>query len=108
LIYNGARIVRQQDVDHIHPQHLLNKREVPYTRVNNIANLQLLDSGTNRNEKRALELGDWIEKHVEEPIGYLSRHLIPSDKQLWKSENFDGFYEDRRRLIIEKLRTVVA
>ena len=71
LIYDGARVVRQQDVDHIHPQHLLRKQEVPWNYIGNIGNLQLLDSGTNRHVKNGLELADWIGRHVEEPGGTL-------------------------------------
>jgi hypothetical protein len=108
LIYDGARVVRQQDVDHIHPQHLLSKREVPWNQIGNIGNLQLLDSGTNRHVKNGLELGDWIERHVEEPAGYAARHLIPSDKRLWMSENFTDFLSDRRRMIMDKLRSAVV
>lgn len=108
LIYDGARVVRQQDVDHIHPQHLLSKREVPWNQIGNIGNLQLLDSGTNRHVKNGLELGVWIERHVEEPAGYAARHLIPSDKRLWMSENFTDFLSNRRRMIIDKLRSAVV
>jgi Protein of unknown function DUF262 len=104
LLYNGTRVVRQQDVDHVHPQHLLLKRQVPFTQINSFQNLQLLDSGTNRNVKNGLELGDWIEKHVEEPTGYIARHLIPANKELWRSKNFDAFCEQRQRMMIEKLR----
>jgi hypothetical protein len=104
LLYDGTRVVRQQDVDHVHPQHLLIKREVPWTRINSIPNLQLLDSGTNRHVKNGLELGDWIAKHIEEPNGYVARHLIPSDKRLWFSENFDAFCDQRSEMVIEKLR----
>jgi hypothetical protein len=37
-----------------------------------------------------------------EQARYFKLHLIPSDPELWKLENFDRFVEARRVLIAEK------
>lgn len=105
LIYNGQPTVRSEDIDHIHPYSLLKKAGVDESRINNIANYQLLDSGTNRGIKNCKELVDWIQNCVDNSIqkGYLERHLIPRDKSLWKTENYDQFYVERSKLIAAKL-----
>lgn len=105
LIYNGQPTVRSEDIDHIHPYSLLKKAGVDESRINNIANYQLLDSGTNRGIKNGKELADWIQNCVDNSIqkGYLERHLIPRDKSLWKTENYDQFYVERSKLIAAKL-----
>lgn len=107
LIYNGQPTVRSEDIDHIHPYSLLKKAGVDESRINNIANYQLLDSGTNRGIKNGKELADWIQNCVDNSIqkGYLERHLIPRDKLLWKAENYDQFYVERSKLIAAKLNT---
>jgi uncharacterized protein with ParB-like and HNH nuclease domain len=107
LIYNGQPTVRSEDIDHIHPYSLLKRAGVDESRINNIANYQLLDSGTNRGIKNGKELADWIQNCIDNSIqkGYLERHLIPRDKSLWKTENYDQFFVERSKLIAAKLNT---
>ena len=107
LIYNGQPTVRSEDIDHIHPYSLLKRAGVDESRINNIANYQLLDSGTNRGIKNGKELADWIQICIDNSIqkGYLERHLIPRDTSLWKTENFDQFFVERSKLIAAKLNT---
>jgi len=47
-------------INHIHPRSLLSAAGVDESKINNIVNYQLLDSGTNRGEKNGKELFDWI------------------------------------------------
>ncbi len=56
LIYNGQPSIRREDIDHIHPRSLLIAADFDESVVNNIANYQLLESGTNRWEKNGKEL----------------------------------------------------
>ena len=35
---------------------------------------------------------------------YLKIHLIPTNEEFWKEKNFKDFIEERRKLIIEKIR----
>jgi hypothetical protein len=108
LLYDGTRVVRQQDVDHIHPKSLLSQRGVSEERINSLPNFQLIDTKTNRGVKNGSELRDWIEGHVTERKVYLARHLIPLDEALWHSAQFDRFYEARQKLVIDKLHAIVA
>lgn len=107
LIYNGQPTVRSEDIDHIHPYSLLKIAGVDESRINNIANYQLLDSGTNRGIKNGKELADWIQNCIDNSIqkGYLERHLIPIDKLFWEIENYDQFFVERSKLIAAKLNT---
>ncbi len=108
LLYDGTRVVRQQDVDHIHPKSVLAQIGVSEDRINSLPNFQLIDMSTNRGVKNASELQDWIAGHVTERKVYLTRHLIPQDEALWVSAEFDRFYEARQRLVIDKLHAIVA
>ena len=105
LIYNGQPSIRSEDIDHIHPQSLLWDKGIDGAKINGIGNLQLLDSGTNRGAKSNKELSEWIENGID-PLNrqeYLKRHVIPIDAQLWKTENFENFFQERLRLIAEKI-----
>ncbi|GHT10670.1 hypothetical protein FACS1894170_03150 [Planctomycetales bacterium] len=105
LLYDGEPTVRKEDIDHVHPKSKLEATGTDPFKVNYIANYQLLDSGTNRGAKSGKELGDWIENDVDETNrdSYLKRHCIPTDKRLWKSENFPEFLAERTELIVNKL-----
>jgi len=106
LIYNGQQITRKVDIDHIHPRSLLELQRVDIEKINNIVNYQLLEAGTNRKSKKAKQLHVWIDEEIEETnrIGYLNRHLIPTDPGLWKVSAFDAFFYTRAQLIIKKLK----
>lgn len=108
LIYDGARVVRTQDVDHIHPRNLLASIGISQEKIDQIANLQLLDVGTNRGEKNGKEFGTWLMHHVQEKQGYLTRHLIPNDESMWQSAHFEEFAKSRQELILTKLRSSLA
>ena len=104
IIYDCGRTVRQQDIDHIHPVNILESKGIPWEKINSVANFQLLDSKTNRGEKSGKELEKWINKYVDDKDAYLSRHSIPSKSNLWNSDNFDEFLDERRKLIINKVQ----
>ncbi len=108
LLYDGARIVREQDFDHIHPKSLLAKAGADEERIEGMPNFQLIDSSTNRGVKNDSELQDWIENHVEERQVYLARHFIPLEEELWRTTEFERFFKARQSLMIQKLRTVAA
>ena len=106
IIYDCGRTVRQQDVDHIHPKSILESKNISWEKINSIANFQLLDSRTNRGEKNAKELKEWLnnKEYVEDKYAYLSRHSIPAESHLWESDNFDDFLERRESLLVEKIK----
>ena len=106
ILYDRERIIRQQDIDHIHPKSLL-EGKYEYQMINRIENYQLLDSGTNRGLKNAKPLKDWILKDVENKEIYLKKHLIPQSEQLWETDNYITFLGERRKLIIEKINSIL-
>jgi hypothetical protein len=107
IMYDRERIVREQDIDHIHPKNVLESKEYPLESINSIVNFQLLDFKTNRGEKNGKELKEWINNHVDDKKSYLSRHLIPDDPSLWDSDNFSDFLENRRILLLEKIQKCI-
>lgn len=38
---------------------------------------------------------------------YLDLHLIPKDRSLWQLDNFEKFVEERKKLILEKLKYII-
>lgn len=103
LIYDGKSGLRLEDVDHIHPKKLLSAANFSDDIINDIANFELLDAPTNRNEKRAQELSTWINKFVIDKNTYIARHLLPADKKLWRTENFEAFLAERSKMIADKI-----
>lgn len=104
LIYGKA--IRTNDIDHIMPKSILEKKKYDLQDINSIKNYQLLDSGTNRGDKNAKSFFEWISnpKYVKNKEEYLKIHLIPTNEEFWKEKNFKDFIEERRKLIIEKIR----
>jgi uncharacterized protein with ParB-like and HNH nuclease domain len=107
LIY-GCRSLVGRDIDHIQPKVLLDQAQIPAEKIHSVSNYQLLDENTNRAEKRAKELKEWIKDWGEvECNQYLARHLIPTQPELWSIERFDDFLNARRKLIIEKVMLAI-
>ena len=104
MIYDCKRTIRAQDVDHIHPRSKLEEGKVSPEKINSIANLQLIDSGTNRGLKNDSFFGEWLKRDVEDKGGFMRRHLIPTDPRLHEIENFDDFLTERGKLIAQKLQ----
>ena len=103
--------------DHIFPQSFLDReREVnPETlrlrkkyradEQHQIANLALLTAKENGFQGKSGELPEtWIPKQVKDDPGFLDRHLIPKDPELWKAANFRKFIEARQALILERFK----
>lgn len=109
LIYNGLPAIRNEDIDHIHPHSLLMAAGFDESIVNNIVNYQLLDSGTNRWEKNKKKLSDWIMNCIDDANrkAYLDRHVIPQEPYLWEIENFEKFFEERAKLLADKINILL-
>lgn len=109
LIYNGLPAIRNEDIDHIHPHSLLMAAGFDESIVNNIVNYQLLDSGTNRWEKNKKKLSDWIKNCIDDANrkAYLDRHVIPQEPYLWEIENFEKFFEERAKLLADKINILL-
>lgn len=101
-------------VDHIIPKSLANRqtlmgKNVPESRiaeilecVDRVGNLQLL-LGRENLEKSNEPFSNWIESRDS---GFLQRHLIPDDPDLWSVERLPEFVRARETLISERLRRV--
>jgi len=102
--------------DHLHPESkykeykkLMEKNKKEYydfSMYDALPNLQLLDANENmaKNDK---SLEEWVENECrnKDKSKFLMDHLIPDiDLSL---ENFDDFYEKRKKLMINKLRELL-
>jgi hypothetical protein len=103
--------------DHIFPQSFLNSQKElnPQTgrsrkmywadEQHQIANLALLTAKENGFQGKSGELPEtWIPKQLKDDPGFLDRHLIPKDPELWKSANFRDFIEARKALILQRFK----
>jgi len=104
IIYEKPKTFRKNDIDHIHPKSKLESIGQDWNKINSVINYQLLDFSTNRGNKNNKELSEWINNDVKNKTDYLKMHLIPNNRELWKSENFDDFLKERGKLIVDKLK----
>lgn len=102
IIYGKKSGFRREDLDHIHPYSILESKGFSPDKINTVANYQLLDYGINRGDKNNKELKDWISGLINRD-DYFKRHLIPNDVNLWISENYEKFVEERKKRITGKL-----
>ncbi len=100
-------------VDHIFPRSMLKnvKEENPETGrislqrysakdINQLANCMLLPAKENgAGGKSDTAPDEWFK---DKPSDYLDLHCIPSNKRLWKLENYEKFLEARKVLIRDK------
>lgn len=100
-------------VDHIFPRSLLKGVKVinPETgrlslqrysasEINELANCMLLTAKENgAGNKSDMSPDEWF---ADKSAEYLELHCIPSNKRLWKLDNFERFIEARRKLIRER------
>jgi len=106
----------EPQIDHIFPQSLLktvkdinpntNKRSIQRYKnhgVNRIANCMLLTKEENGMSNKGDTPPDkWFSEQLMKYPNYLDLHLIPTDPELWKLENYDKFIEEREKLILNK------
>lgn len=105
LMYDMARTVRSNDIDHIMPKSILENLGYDWAKINSIKNFQLLNYGTNRGEKNGKAFSAWVSNgaFVFDQASYLNLHLIPTDNALWIENKFEEFCEARGQLILAKL-----
>ncbi len=111
--YNPSYSGNELSIDHIFPTSVLRKiklknnpRMMKYKVEDRdqIANLMLLTREENgAGGKSDMEPSKWF---YDKPEKYLKQHLIPSDPELWKIENFDKFIAERKKLITNKFKNV--
>lgn len=98
-------------IDHLHPISAYKKRskeerkEYEYW-ADTLPNLQLLEGGENMS-KQHRPLKEWVEKNCgDNKEAFLRQCLIPINVDL-SLENFDEFYEARKKLLIDKLKEIL-
>jgi uncharacterized protein with ParB-like and HNH nuclease domain len=114
LLYfpNVANENYEYELDHIFPKSKLDKEYLideegmnrsEAERLNefrdSLANLQLLRKGDNR-KKSDKQPEEWLKTRTDE---YKQRHYIPEEKESYKLENAESFFEKRKDLIISEL-----
>jgi len=84
---------------HIIPRSLLKKADYEYSLIDDVANIAFLTEKANRKISNTQP-----EKYLSEiDPEKLKKQFVPSDKNLWKIENYEDFLKHRRRIIIEKI-----
>jgi len=105
-------------VDHIFPQSILKSVKLPNPNTgamnilkykkptrDQIANCMLLTREENgAGGKTDIPPEKWF---ADKPPEYLNMHLIPTNKELWKLQNFDTFTEERKLLIEKKFEYLI-
>jgi uncharacterized protein with ParB-like and HNH nuclease domain len=110
LMYDQAKTIRANDIDHIMPKSILESQGYDWDKINSIKNFQLIDYGTNRGEKNGKEFSVWINNpgFVTDKQAFVKLHLIPSDETIWKEDKFEDFIEERAKIILTKLTKYTA
>lgn len=110
LMYDQAKIIRANDIDHIMPKSILEALQYDWSAINSIKNFQLIDYGTNRGDKNGKAFSVWINNptYVVDKGAFLKLHLIPVDESLWTEDKFIEFSEERAKLILTKLDNYTA
>ncbi|HGO5853846.1 TPA: DUF262 domain-containing protein [Mannheimia haemolytica] len=99
--------------DHIHPKDQFDnlqdrdKEKYKFELYDSIYNLQLLD-GNENSSKNSSPLIEWVNNNTSEGTRkqFLDNHLIP-DVDL-SINNFDEFFEERKKILVEKLKSLLS
>ena len=79
---------------HIFPKDELREREEDEVTINHLGNLTFIDESVNKELQNRLP-----EEYLKEYEGVLEKHFIPTDKQLWKIDNYIKFIDERMNLL---------
>ncbi|GHS91896.1 hypothetical protein FACS1894203_3500 [Bacteroidia bacterium] len=109
LMYDCKPPVRVNDIDHIMPKSILEKKDFELNKINSIKNYQLIDYGTNRGTKNGKPFAEWINNsdYVKDKTTFIKLHLIPEKEDLWNEDRFLEFREERAKLIVEKIKKYI-
>ena len=105
LMYDQAKTIRANDIDHIMPKSILESKGYDWGKINSIKNFQLIDYGTNRGEKNGKPFSIWVNnpKYVSDKNAFVKLHLIPTNECLWLEDKFLEFSEERATIILKKI-----
>ena len=95
------------EVHHIFPKALLYREGFQRAEVNAVANFCLLTKDTN------LQISDrppaeYFAEIEERHPGALASQWIPMDRELWETQNYPRFLEERRRLLAEAANALLT
>lgn len=123
LIYPSVDFkVRRYDVDHIHPRSKFNYANLKSNGIEDdqiieywmdekrdlLPNLQLLAFRDNTN-KKAKTIKDYLkDKKPQDRKDFMKDNLIPEDWKMLELKNFDGFFDLRKKQLVNKLRKQFA
>lgn len=113
--YRPSFVGNSPQIDHIFPQTLLKSIKVQnefgksvskYKKVDmdQLANLMLLTAAENGAGGKSGIYPDVF--FADKTPDYLQKHCIPSDPALWQEPNFQLFIEERKKLILAKLKSL--
>lgn len=120
LLYPTLDFRNKFHMDHIYPRslftrHKLLRRGIPESKLesylsefDNLANLQLLEGVPNQ-QKSDMDFKEWLYKahpSEQERNDYMRKHYIPNVELSF--DNFDQFIEERKKLMSEKFRSILA
>ena len=94
------------EVHHIFPKSLLYREDFKRPQVNAVANFCFLTKDTN------LQIGarppsEYFLEVEEKHPGALASQWIPTDRELWKTENYLQFIEERQRLLAKAANELI-
>ncbi len=112
LLYDDAAWGTMQfHQDHLFASNLFKLKELSASnrlgwlgQKDRLGNLCLLLASENVG-KQDMPLADWLESR---DAGFLKRHLIPKNTELWKFDCFPAFLKAREELIRERLKTLLG
>ena len=94
------------EVHHIFPKSLLYSEEFKKSQVNAVANYCFLTKDTNLQIGARPPCEYFLEVEEKHP-GTLASQWIPMDPELWKTENYLEFLEERRRLLAKAANELI-
>ncbi len=94
------------EVHHIFPKSLLYSKEFKKSQVNAVANYCFLTKDTNLQIGARPPCEYFLEVEEKHP-GALASQWIPKDPELWRTENYLQFLEERRRLLAEAANELI-
>lgn len=100
--------------DHLHPAAFYDnlpeqiRKEHPWSDYNSIVNLQMLDANENES-KSDRSLAEWVQNEISKSanaVSFYDSHIIPQIDL--SPENFDEFYQKRKKMLSDRLKNLLA
>lgn len=116
LFYPNLNLSNKFNLDHMHPMSSFKTYFSKYSklkdekeskkRYNSIVNLQMLGENENKS-KNDISLCDWVTQTGKDRATLKKETYLPDNTDL-SLENFDDFYEERKKLLVNKLVEILG